>query len=884
MNRDQIVQAIVEKCRIYYDDALISEETIIKQYLQFFAKQINTEERTSGFSFHTGSFCFDIAAVAAVAVGAFAYNLSGNDDILRSLNIDDMVLYKGERYRWGGIVPYSFSSTSPAIDYMVLHQDAKGKNGSSKSQIPYDRNKHLVKPYFGSSMKTDGRGIRKVSTNRNDFISYILQIPIEQVPTTLDVSVVIVADKNKFTDICNHLRIEYQDGKSVGLTDIVPVSYYTSSGESIQIGKNLAKAEAVIKVTGKISMARDLVLDKYGNKVIGLLVTESSGVTLNSAEMNDLLRRRTLKFVHFSSVYAFDSVSFAVDQYDESEMFACTKELLSSSEYSTTESQNKLTVELNRQISNIIHREMDSLFIEGVCSWETYKTVKEKIYQLRHSNWDDEDRDNFILSSVALLNLFTTSFFSMAVMEDAVKTERINHTVQSPEARLDELQKISEKHTNYQPICTEIIQALLTMYIEIFESNPKGKCLLNLLECNKDKKVALIVPKLYHAEIFREYFCTDECYDNVECTTTNRFDGTINYDIIITVGDIVGKKFDPIECFSASKIFTMLYEAETKLFRHRQKKHSKSERKLNAKIKGLKGDDYIQAVSTDDNDDLIPEETVAEFADVDEYIEAMGAFDVRKLVSLGTNTGACSMQSEVKHIGTFTTGERILFSKYYSAVVFDQEKGVISEKAPEKLLSGDILVFTKRDDYTKNIVDMIFDQLLKLHRLSDRVQDAAVKAFYWKEALRDYKEKNDLTYTAVARQLSKLGSTLQEVTVRQWLIPESHIVGPRDEKIMEIIAKLTQDQELLADPNGFFEACREIRHYRREILKLIAQAINDKLSNREPTAGSAFEIVFENVDKLAETMKLDDISELDSAVNINSNLVNRPIMETEVMM
>lgn len=52
----------------------------------------------------------------------------------------------------------------------------------------------------------------------------------------------------------------------------------------------------------------------------------------------------------------------------------------------------------------------------------------------------------------------------------------------------------------------------------------------------------------------------------------------------------------------------------------------------------------------------------------------------------------------------------------------------------------------------------------------------------------------------------------------------------------------------------------------------------------KPTPGSEFEIVFENVEKLSETIELGNIYELDETENVNSNLVNRPIIETEVMM
>ena len=48
----------------------------------------------------------------------------------------------------------------------------------------------------------------------------------------------------------------------MNLLDIVPAAYYTSGGEELQFGNNPSKAEPVLKVTSKISSARDLVLDR----------------------------------------------------------------------------------------------------------------------------------------------------------------------------------------------------------------------------------------------------------------------------------------------------------------------------------------------------------------------------------------------------------------------------------------------------------------------------------------------------------------------------------------------------------------------------------------------------------------------------------------------
>ena len=883
MPDERIMRAIVDKCDFYYGDSLLSKETIIEKYLRFFAEQFDPSERSVCFAFHTGSLCFDVVSVAALMIGCLAYEFSSNDEILAQLEPGDMVLYKGERYRWCGIEMISPIRGVPSSEYIILSQDAKGKNGSSQLSLPYSRNKHLIKPYLGTSVVTDGRGIRKDKTNRTDFISSVLEIPVQDVPTALDLSVVVVADKNVFIEICKHLIIEYGQDKAVSLTDGVPVSYFTGSGEQFQIGKNASKAEPVIKVTSKISTARDLILDRQGNRVIGLLVFNVDSLSSNSAELNDLLRRKSLKFAYVLAPFSAESCEIAIEQYDSAKLFACTKALISESDRNVN-SVNKLTNELHRQISNIIGRKTSVISVDGYWDWERYRKLKEKVFLIKQANWTGEDRDNFILSSIALINLFTTSFFSMAFMESAITAGRINLAVVSPEARIAELMNISTRVMNMHDQCVEVATILLDMYSALHDCSPKEVAFVKYLEEHRDERIAFIVPKAYYSDLFSLAF-GDE-FPNVTCVTANRFDIHTEFDRIIATGDVVGKKFDALQCFSAPDITLFLYSYEEKTFSFRKRKTAKSERKLNARIKGLKGEEYYNAVETDDsNDPGISEKTIQEFSDLDAFVESMGLFDIRRITAYSSgNAEYGNNTSEVKFIGRFTTGEQILFSRYYSAVVFNQSEGVVTETKPENLLPGDILVFTKKDGYTSNIVDQIFDQLISTRKLSPEVMDAAEKAFYWKAALREYKERNQMTYRAVAKELKKHGSSLQEVTVRQWLIEESHIVGPRDAKTMSIIAKVTQDPYLLSDPSGYYEGCRIVRHYRREILSLIARAINDKLSNKHPTYGSAFEVVYENVENLSETLELENVFELDEAAFVNNGMVNRPISESEVLM
>ncbi len=877
----RILRSIVKKCDFLYDYDVLSKEKIINKYLKFFAGRFDPSGRSVNYVFHTGSICFDIVSVAALLIGCLAYEFSSNDEILADLGVGDMVLFKGKRYHWEGIKKLDKNSFGTDGEYIILRQDAKGKNGDEITYLPYEQYKHLIRPYYGESSVTDGRGIRREIANRNDFIAHILEISVADVPSSLDISVVVVADKNEFLEICNNLIIRYDGYKAVRLTDVVPVSYYSGSGEQFQIGKNPSKAEAVIKVTGKLSVARDLVLDKHGNRVIGLMVLNSGSYLNSTSELNDLLRRKSLKFAFVLAPFNSEACELAMEQYESANIFACTKEMMSGERHEVKES-NMLTRELNRQISNILTHNTSVIRVNSFWGWEDFKKIKDKIYSLKQSNWSGEDRDTFLLSALALINLFSSSFFSMNQMENAVSSGEINRAVVSPGKRIEELLEIASRTASMQDRCAEIANSLLEMYVSLSEASPKEAALREFLTEHKFESIVIVVPKAYYAEIFAETFENE--FKNVLCVTANRFDNQWRYDRIIVTGDIIGKKFDALQCFSVPEITMFLYEFEEKTFSYRKKKSKRTERKLIARIKGIDSEEYLKALETaDDSDTDISDVTVREFSDLDEFVASLGVFDIRKL-AVDSSGSEYSGTAEVKFVGTFTTGDQILFSKYYSAVVFNEAQGTVTETSPDKLLPGDILVFTKRNDYTSNIVDQIFEQLMSANKLSAEVQDAAEKAFYWKNVLREYKEMNNLKYSDLARELKSYGSSMRESTVRQWLMEESHVIGPRNVETMKTIAKVTQDSYLLEDPEAYFNACRVVRHYRREILSLIAQAINDKLSNKEPIHGSEFEIIYDNVDKLSETMELENVYELDEYATVSIGIVNHPISESEVLM
>lgn len=876
MSANNLISAMLDKCDIYYDGALISKESIIERYIEFFDKVIANEEHSVNFALHTGSICFDVISVVAVTLGCFSYNLQTNDDIISRLQIDAMVMYKNERYRWKGLEDID------GIKYMVLAQDAKGKNGEPIWKVPFMRNKHLVKPYYGTSSLTDGRGVRKSKTNREEFLSYIFDVPMADVPSLINVAVVIVSNRGDFSEICRHLSIVYGEKKRIGLLDIVPAAYYTGQ-EEVQFGNNPTKATPVLKITGKMSVARDLVLDKYGNKVVGLLVNGVHSLKENSSELDDLLRRKSLCFVHVSLLFNVDVSDYILDMYEEANIFACTKRYLSKCCIEETKCVNSFTIELEKQIDNIVNNTVSLIPVSDGWTWDEYRRIKNALLLIKQSNWISEQKNEFILSAHGLLNLLTTSVFTMRQMENLITNLRIGANILSPKARINKLWDIVDKAGSMKDLCIAVINDIEEKYYEFMDQSPKALAIKEYLAEHSGRKMAIVVPKAYYIEMM---VLTDILRDNddVICVTANRFDATHKYESILVVGDISGKKFDPLQCHSAKNIDILLYECESKSFIYRKKKKDKSEKRLNSMISDTKYSEEIPEDTYVEKDDKEEEIIVQNFSDLEEYIEKLNTFDVSKFLKGEIVSNSNSPTSEVKYVGVFETGERTFFSKYYTAVVFDYKARSVTEKTVDKLSPGDFLVFTRRDDYTKNIVDFIYEKLLDTEKLSKEVIEASEKAVYWKDALRRYKKQGAYTYSDIAKKMRKVGSSLQEATVRLWLVEDSHTVGPRDVETMGYIAQVTQDVKLLNDIGGYFDACRIVRRERRKILELIGKAINNKLGGHIPQEGSELEVVYNNVDNLSEMLELENIIELNESMKVSINLVNKPITEGEVLM
>lgn len=868
MNNTNLMKHVIEKCDLLLEDSLISKEELLKVFSEFIANTYDEKKHNVGFILHTGSICFDIILITAIAISNLVLDETEVDDVINSFEIGVTVIYDKQRFIFGGFEEKDFGVGNKK--YILLQKDE-----TDKTWIDF-QDRYKIEPYKGDAKRLDGRGIRKSNINRLDFISNVLEISINKIPSIINSSAIVVMSRERADKILNGLTIHYDDNKTIKLLEIVTASYFTDNDE-YPYGGNRGKTEPVIKITGKVSVARDLLFENNGNKINGLMISGNDIIEKGKTELPELLNRRSLKYVYLSANIDCENCVTILDFCDDSNVFACTKDFLIKNT-GPINVKNDFTKELNKQTENIINKIIRPIFIESQQTWVDYRDIKKALYFLRNYENGREDIKQFIIYAYALLNLFLTALFPIGFLERLITEGYID--VVSPYKRIENLWKEAVEFPNeLQEKTTHILKQLEYLYFENYTASNKENALKKVLLNKYKQNIAIIVPKAYYIEVLNKRIVEDwgGSPANLTIVTCNRFDNSVLYDNIIVSGYLEGKRFNPFKCGASPVITILTYEFEAEIWRYKLNLAQNIEARLNALSTILldENETYLDLFYDDINDDYTEVIEIEHITyDLTFFINQMVELEARGIINK-TNSDNSTLTDIVK-IGSFSDGEMILFTKLYKAHVFNAEKEAVFEVNVDELEPGNKLVFTKNDDLTKNIVDNILENLLNTGTLNKNVKIAYEKSGYWKSVLQQFMIEKNMTYNKLSKELAKHGCRKHQTTLRSWIDKNNHVVGPNDEEAFIAIAKMTKNPEMLEDAKSYCEACKLIRKIRTEILKMIGVSFINKLSGNIPDNNKLLKAVFDNVSDLGFILQLDTIVEVNE-LKAPANLLNRPI-------
>lgn len=308
------VHDIIQKCDICLGRAVISDEYIIKSFMNFLTGTVSDENSLGrGIALHIDSPCFMAVAVVWATFATILGNGMDVEQIVRSLDIDDPVIYNNKRGKFKGI------ENEDGVERACILQ---GGGIIKVGRISWAK----ITPYYGESTRYDGRGIRRKTGKREKFLSELLGCAENEIPQITDASVIFVMEKTMAEYYMENIYIRY--GKSeIGLAELATASWFTEDRE-YPLGVNSEKGEVMLKFTAKISVAIDQTYAYDGNECLGIFVCGNRIIEHGITEIPSVMNREKIKFAFICGGMDLPSVKELAFQYESASIYACTKDFL----------------------------------------------------------------------------------------------------------------------------------------------------------------------------------------------------------------------------------------------------------------------------------------------------------------------------------------------------------------------------------------------------------------------------------------------------------------------------------------------------------------------------------------------------------------------------
>ncbi len=867
MSAEEKLYKLIQKCDICLNGEVVSRELLLKTYAQFISKNICSYKHEVGVSLHTGSICFDLINIIYAALSCLLYDQTTPEDIVESLQKGDLIIYNGRtRAIFMGM---------DENGYVHMRQDVvdHGHRSALISTVA-PQNFYKIKPYKGNSTTLDGRGIREDTNTRINFIETVFQKNRTDISGMTHKSVIIVTSREIADLIVRNTVIQYDVDKDIALTELITASYFTENDEYTYLG-NPGKTEPDLKFMNQISLAREHIIEDEDERIIGLIILGKHIVDMGKTEIIGLMGRQSLRYVFISYSIDCDDNKGFLEAYPDVNLFACTKDLLLSYTVPTSY-RGGIVGNLNMQIDNIIDKEIKIIEIDSEISWNTFRQIKKNIHFIKNYEYSDDDTEYFVIHSFSLLNLYSTAVFSIAIVEEAIAEGSIGCL--SPLEQLNKLDEIAKKFEGLLGEKMEAITACLhLMQSDILYKNVKYEYIKNsFINKPAGEYVAIVVPKAFYKTVLSAQLLRDGIsVSQMEIMTAGRFDVAKQYNEIIAVGAFKAKGFNMFFTPASSHIVRLLYPYEIVLHDIENRRHKETEHlyNINSCIKldldVVKSEERIEFF----NEGINMEEIDIELSKYIEDITIKSAINYFGNIEEGSGN---ILVVDIIRVATFQDGERVFFSKYYTPYVLDQEQSTVIETNVKSLQSGDTLIFTKYTEKTKDIVDEVILKILASPNTDQNIKEAYRKSKHWKNVLKKHMFENGLSFKDISKQMCSYGNAKHEATLRTWLNEESHIVGPRDVDSFYQIALICEDEELLTDPESFWEACDLVRSLRMKVLKLIGKSILLSFQGNQEESDELLSIIEEKVDDLTQVIQVETIADVFD-VKVPVYLANRPI-------
>jgi len=852
------------KVSLLLDGKLLIKNNYISQNSETIIELLTKSKKERGIILHQGTSLPLYFAIVLACFKAYLTDDRDHAEFLEELSVGDLVLYQNKRGVYEG---------RNADGMIIIYYNDKG-GIKTKNLVPISL-VNRIQPYYGSAKSLDGRGVRR-KKNVKGIISSLFNIESDDIKSVIRNSVVVVCDKLEADQLINQLSLLVNQSEAK-LGDIFPAAYYTANDVHYYSG-NSAKIDPIIKFTSKLSVARELIID---DKCIEtLLIDGANYFTEDISEITSVYNRSSLKTIILLGEICKGINSAALNSLENLKSFLWTKDkIMLSTDSQTGGNVHDEYKRLDRLLYNFVNVEVEKVRIGFEFSDDIFK-CKQDLFFLSRQPSENVNKTLFIRKSFWLLNLLEKSFFPILQMERLVTENKIN--APSPGKELQTLVELKSEFSGqeFESLVHNVINKLQMIKRRLDESNPKFDYLIEKFRENKivKKRISIISSKTYYSRVFQESVPSHlrDVVEKCDFFTPNKYSSNINYHKVEVIGVWDWSKLNPLLLSNTKAISFLLYE-------HEVNRLSQAQDKTFNRLEFFKEHQSLTVGSDNDKRQQHREAAVSSEPD-EEYIENYLESTANKLNftfvmdSLRQSSGMGTQTSEVVKIAALDTGENLFLTRYFSPYVFDVDRQIVLEKEVSSLCVGDLLIFTNYDNDTRDIIERIMDIILESDDCDESFRESYRKSLHWKSVLKDYLYNKRLGFRDLSIIMAEAGTPKHEVTLKTWLDPSSHIVGPRDIDSYKAIAKITKDREMISSPESFHKSTKEVRTMRIRILKYlgknIVQTYNKYQNFQDDEILSKLPIDLSKMSRIVQIEQLSDIENLDIPIH----LTNKPVI------
>lgn len=857
-----MISKIFDECEIRYKGEVISREVILKDFAMRMETLSLSPDHKVGVMLHTGSIAFSIVSAVTAIVLCITEDFKSTEDIVKELQIGDIVLYEKKRAKYLGEKEIS---KSRCYGFCVDEKTSLNEFISCEKI-----NQKKVIPYSGSAKYLGGIGVKKQAFSaRMEFIKYLWGADENELSSLITKSFAFILDKDTAQDIYEKTSV-YFLGKNYYLKDLVTASYFTEDKDYIW-GSNPGKEQPTLMFFSNIDDARQkLIEDSNGERrILGVIVVGNEYLRSGNG-MDNLLGRQSTKSAYFSGKLDY-SKSYGDFVGETAEYWTLTPKKTAESVTRSTIHRGMILEELQNGVSALAAPPIARVVLHGAVDIDKYRQIRRALTTLKNSG---QQLSDFIARSFSLLNLFLGAVFPLGALDKSVEKGKIPR-VESIRTKLDGLSKSTEGLFGNEKTEGQLVVALLTeIYSSLLNSNPKGDYFLELIK-NRKLPDVLVVPKAYFAVVLFDWLSEQDLAQGdraaasllkIKTIGDLKFSGEIYKNIIYACSNF--GEINPYTLLIAERRSLLLYDCEIGRVSQQEKTFTK-----------FKFDTLIRLGETTVEPEAevvvaLTEEEIEEL-NFDTAINTILSENVRRFAGRASADFGSTMQSEVTRIAEFSGDEYVVyFTKHAS--VYRLCDGKIEDVEAEKIMSGDMLLFSNASE-GRDLFNVI---ILKLFEDSEDARRQYEKEYLlskiWRIKLKLFLYKIGGS-EFFAKQLTKKGIIRDFVTIRQWADEDSHIIGPRSSEAVAIfraIGEIMDDEEIIQNAQAIADACRIIRALRGRVLDAIKKAVINKHAGVE--LDPLFAPVMDKIENLATLLQVDKITEYDG--KMPSHFTNRPII------